>query len=117
MLEVQGCCGARSRRRCHPAAAGRIRRYLRRIAKAEADYYEANIERRLRAQGMDERQPIELAFQFKDHGLLELGSMTRHRRRREYVSTEHAINHAEEVLESPGLSNNEAQPLAISMTT
>jgi hypothetical protein len=29
---------------------------LRRIAKAEADYYETNIERRLRATGLDERQ-------------------------------------------------------------
>ena len=29
---------------------------LRRIAKAEADYYEANIERHLRAKGLDERQ-------------------------------------------------------------
>ena len=33
---------------------------LRRIAKAESDYYEANIERRLRAEGLDERQMIEL---------------------------------------------------------
>jgi hypothetical protein len=32
---------------------------VRRIAKAEADYYEANIERRLRASGLDERQLIE----------------------------------------------------------
>ena len=29
---------------------------LRRIAKAEAEYYETNIERRLRATGLDERR-------------------------------------------------------------
>jgi hypothetical protein len=39
---------------------------LRRIAKAEADYYEANVERRLRAQGLDERQLIELGTQLGD---------------------------------------------------
>ena len=46
---------------------------LRRIAKAEADYYEAHIERRLRAAGLDERQLIEIGTQLGDRviGLLE----------------------------------------------
>jgi hypothetical protein len=39
---------------------------LRRIAKAEADYYEANVERRLRAEGLDERQLIEVGTQLGD---------------------------------------------------
>jgi hypothetical protein len=46
---------------------------LRRIAKAEADHYETNIERRLRAKGLDERQLIEIGTQLGDRviGLLE----------------------------------------------
>jgi hypothetical protein len=41
---------------------------LRRIAKAEADYYEANIERRLRGAGLDERQLIEVGTRSKGRG-------------------------------------------------
>jgi hypothetical protein len=46
---------------------------LRRVAKAEADFYEANIERRLRATGLDEPQLIEFGTRFGDRviGLLD----------------------------------------------
>jgi len=88
---------------------------LRRIAKAEAGYYEANIERRLRAEGLDERQLIELGTELGDRviGLLERVLLMVYRRRREHVWTEHAINHVEEALESSGLQARVAQPPAI----
>ena len=75
---------------------------LRRIAKAEADYYEANIERRLRAEGLDERQLVELGTQLGDRviGLLER-VLRGYRRRRGHVWTEHAINHVEEAPRVP----------------
>jgi adenylate cyclase len=88
---------------------------VRRIAKAEADYYEANIERRLRTAGLDERQLIELGTQFGDRviGLLERVLLMVYRRRREHVWTEHAINHVEQALESSGLHERVPQPPAI----
>ena len=89
---------------------------LRRIAKAEADYYyEANIERRLRADGLDERQLIELGTRLGDRviGLLERVLLMVYRRRREHVWTEHAINHVEEALAGSGLPQGGAQPPAI----
>ena len=88
---------------------------LRRMAKAEADYYEANVERRLRAKGLDERQLIEIGTQLGDRvvGLLERVLLMVYRRRREHVWTEHAINHVEEALEGSGLQQRVAQPPAI----
>ena len=88
---------------------------LRRIAKAEADYYEANVERRLRAKGLNERQLIEIGTQLGDRviGLLERVLLMVYRRRREHVWTEHAINHVEEALEGSGLAERVAQPPAI----
>ena len=88
---------------------------LRRVAKAEADYYEANVERRLRAKGLDERQLIEIGTQLGDRviGLLERVLLMVYRRRREHVWTEHAINHVEEALEGSGLQQRVAQPPAI----
>ena len=88
---------------------------LHRIAKAEADYYEANIERRLRAAGLDERQLIELGTQLGDRviGLLERVLLMVYRRRREHVWTEHAINHVEEALESSGIQARVPHPPAI----
>ena len=88
---------------------------LRRIAKAEADYYEANIERRLRAEGLDERQLIEIGTQLGDRviGLLERALLMVYRRHREHLWTEHAINHVEEALEGSGLQQRMPQPPAI----
>jgi adenylate cyclase len=88
---------------------------LRRIAKAEADYYEANVERRLRAKGLDERQLIEIGTQLGDRviGLLERVLLMVYRRRREHVWTEHAINHVEAALETSGLQQRVPQPPAI----
>jgi adenylate cyclase len=88
---------------------------LRRIAKAEADYYEANVERRLRAKGLDERQLIEIGTQLGDRviGLLERALLMVYRRHREHLWTEHAINHVEEALERSGLEAHVPQPPGI----
>jgi adenylate cyclase len=88
---------------------------LRRIAKAEADYYEANVERRLRAEGLDERQLMEIGTQLGDRviGLLERALLMVYRRHREHLWTEHAINHVEEALEGSGLQQRLPQPPAI----
>ena len=81
---------------------------LRRIAKAEADYYEANIERRLRAKGLDERQLIELGTQLGDQviGLLERVLLTVYRRRREHVGPSAPSTMSRRHLRAP-VSNNE----------
>jgi adenylate cyclase len=88
---------------------------LRRIAKAEADYYEANIERRLRATGLDERRLIEFGTRLGDRivPLLERALLMLYRRHREHVWTEHAINHVEEALEGSGLQQRVPKPPAI----
>jgi adenylate cyclase len=88
---------------------------LRRIAKAEADYYETNIERRLRATGLDERRLIEFGTRFGDRiiGLLERTIFMIYRRHREHIWTEHAINHVEEALEGSGLEERLPRPPAI----
>jgi adenylate cyclase len=88
---------------------------LRRIAKAETDYYEANIERRLRARGLDERQLIEFGTRLGDRAVpsLERTLFMLYRRHREHVWTEHAINHVEEALEASGAQERMPQPPAI----
>jgi adenylate cyclase len=88
---------------------------LRRIAKAEADFYETNIERRLRATGLDERRLIEFGTRFGDRiiGLLERTIFLIYRRHREHIWTEHAINHVEEALEGSGLEQRVPRPPAI----
>ena len=87
----------------------------RRMAKAEADYYEANIERRLRATGLDEAQLIEFGTRLGDRvvGSLERAIFQLYRRHREHVWTEHAINHVEEALEGSGLRGRVPRPPAI----
>ena len=88
---------------------------LRRVAKAEAEFYEANIERRMRASGLDERQLIELGTELGNRvtGLLEAVLMMVYRRHREHVWTEHAVNHVEEALEGTGLEPRVPRPPAI----
>jgi adenylate cyclase len=88
---------------------------VRRIAKAEADFYEAGIERRLRASGLDERQLIEFGTRLGDRviGSLERAIFQLYRRHREHVWTEHAINHVEEALEGSGLRERVRRPPAI----
>jgi adenylate cyclase len=88
---------------------------LRRIAKAEADHYEAHIERRLRATGLDEPRLIEFGTRFGDRiiALLERALLQIYRRHREHIWTEHAINHVEEALEGSELAERVPHPPAI----
>jgi adenylate cyclase len=88
---------------------------LRRITKAEADFYEANVERRMRARGLDERQLIELGSDLGNRvaGLLEDVVLQVYRRHREHVWIEHAINHVEEALEGFGLEERVSRPPSI----
>jgi adenylate cyclase len=88
---------------------------LRRIAKAEADFYEANVERRHRAKGLDESQLIEFGTRFGARvvPLLERTLFMLYRRHREHVWTEHAINHVEEALQASGVQERVPQPPAI----
>jgi adenylate cyclase len=88
---------------------------LRRIAKAEADHYEANIERRLRGTGLQEQELIEFGSQFGNHviELLERTLLLVYRRHREHVWVEHAINHIEEALDASELQPRVPQPPAI----
>jgi class 3 adenylate cyclase len=88
---------------------------LRRIAKAEVEYYEANIEGRLRGKGLDERQLIEFSTRLGDRvtSSRERALLMIYRRHREHVWTEHAINHVEAALEEAGLQQRVPQPPAI----
>jgi adenylate cyclase len=88
---------------------------LRRITKAEAEFYEANVERRMRASGLDERQLIELGSDLGNRvaGLLEDVVLNVYRRHKEHVWIEHAINHVEEALEGSGQEERVPQPPSI----
>ena len=88
---------------------------LRRITKAEAEFYEANVERRMRASGLDERQLIELgsALGHRVAGLLEDMLVLVYRRHKEHVWIEHAINHVEEALEGSGVEERPPRPPSI----
>jgi class 3 adenylate cyclase len=88
---------------------------LRRTTKAEAEFYEANVERRMRARGLDERQLIELGSDLGNRvaGLLEDVVLQVYRRHKEHVWIEHAINHVEEALEGSGLEERVSRPPSI----
>jgi adenylate cyclase len=88
---------------------------LRRIAKAEVEYYEANIEGRLRAGGLDERQQIEFSTRLGDRitSSRERALLMIYQRHREHVWTDHAIGHVEAALEGAGLQERMPQPPAI----
>jgi adenylate cyclase len=88
---------------------------LRRIAQAEAELYEDQIEERLRRSGYDERQLLEFGARFGDQviGLLEHAITDIYRRHREHVWIEHSINHAEIAMERAGLFEKVERPPAI----
>jgi adenylate cyclase len=88
---------------------------LRRIAKAEVEYYEANIEGRFRERGLDERQQIEASTRLGDRitSSRERALLMIYRRHREHVWTDHAIGHVEAALEGAGLQERMSQPPAI----
>lgn len=88
---------------------------LRRIAQAEAELYEVQIEERLRRAGQDERQLLEFgaAFGARVIGLIERAISDIYFRHREHVWIEHSINHAEIAMERAGLFEKVERPPAI----
>lgn len=88
---------------------------LRRIAKAEAELYEAQIERRLRGSGMGEAELLEYSSRFGEKVIasLERALIDIYHRHREHVWIEHSISHAEIALEQAGLYQKVARPPAI----
>jgi adenylate cyclase len=87
----------------------------RRVAKAEAEFYEANIEERLRASGMTERELIEFGTVFGNRvsAALEKALVMVYRRHRVHAWTEHSVNHVEAALETEGVEGHNPQPPAI----
>lgn len=88
---------------------------LRRLAKAETELYEANIEERLRASGMTERELIEFGTDFGNRvsAALEKAVVMVYRRHRVHAWTEHSVNHVEAALEAEGIESHVPQPPAI----
>jgi adenylate cyclase len=86
-----------------------------RLAKAEAELYEANIEERLRASGMNERELIEFGTDFGNRvsAALERALIMVYRRHRVHAWTEHSVNHVEAALEAEGIESRIPQPPAI----
>jgi adenylate cyclase len=88
---------------------------VRRLAKAEAELYEANIEERLRATGMTERELIEFGTEFGNRvsAALERAVVMVYRRHRVHAWIEHSVNHVETALEAEGIESHVPQPPAI----
>jgi adenylate cyclase len=82
---------------------------LRRIAQAEAELFESEVEGRLRSAGLDERRLLEFGsdvgkriIEFLEGSLLAI-----YRRHREHIWIEHSTNHAEVALDQAGLQPRE----------
>jgi adenylate cyclase len=88
---------------------------VRRVAKAESELYEAEVEQRLRNSGLTEQQLIEFGSQFGDRLLPSFDRMllSFYRHHREHVWIEHAVNHAEAALEQMGQRPAVSDPPAI----
>jgi adenylate cyclase len=86
-----------------------------RLAKAEAELYEANIEERLRASGMTERELIEFGTDFGNRvsAALERALVMVYRRHRVHAWIEHSVNHVEAALDGEGIESHVPQPPAI----
>jgi adenylate cyclase len=88
---------------------------VRRLAKAETELYEANIEERLRASGMTERELIEFGTKFGNRvsAALERALVVVYRRHRVHGWIEHSVNHVEAALEAEGIESHVPLPPAI----
>jgi adenylate cyclase len=86
-----------------------------RLAKAEAELYEANLEGRLRASGMNERELIEFGTEFGNRVsvALERALVMVYRRHRVHAWTEHSVNHVEAALEAEGIESRIPRPPVI----
>jgi adenylate cyclase len=100
------------------AILGLVRVYadsLRRIAKAEAELYESEIEQPLRRSGSSEQQLLDYGAPFNVQVIasLERALLDIYRRQREHVWLEHCITHAETALERAGLYQKVEEPPSI----
>jgi adenylate cyclase len=88
---------------------------VRRLAKAEAELYEAKIEERLRASGRTERELIEFGTDFGNRvsAALERALVMVYRRHRVHAWIEHSVNHVEAALDAEGIESHVPQPPAI----
>jgi adenylate cyclase len=88
---------------------------VRRVAKAEVEFYEANIEEHLRASGMTQRELIEFSTVFGNRvsAALEKALVMVYRRHRIHAWTEHSVHHVEAALETEGIEGHIPQPPAI----
>jgi adenylate cyclase len=88
---------------------------LRRVAAAEAELYESQIEQPLRRSGLGEGELIEHGVTFGDRVIssLERALLGIYHRHRQHVWIEHSINHAEVALEQAGLFEKVPRPPAI----
>lgn len=79
-----------------------------RLAKAEAELYEAHIEERLRANGMNERELIEFGTDFGNRvsAALERALVMVYRRHRVHAWIEHSVNHVEAALDAEGIESH-----------
>jgi class 3 adenylate cyclase len=78
---------------------------LRRMAQAEAEVYEAEIEQRMRAGGSTERDLIQIGGQVgvRMAEMFEATLLGIYRRHRQHVWLDHSIAHIEIILEAKGL--------------
>ena len=88
---------------------------VHRVAKAEAELYEANIEERLRSSGMTERELMEFGTDFGNRvsAAVQKALVMVYRRHRVHVWIEHSVNHVEAALEAAGIQDYLPQPPAI----
>jgi adenylate cyclase len=87
----------------------------RRIAKAEAELFETEIEEPLRRSGRSEGELLDFGLRFggRVNAHLERTILDIYHRHREHIWIEHSINHAEIALERAGLFEKVAKPPAI----
>lgn len=88
---------------------------LRRLAKAEAEFYEANIEGKLRSSGLSEEQLMRFGSEFgaRVNDLREQAISMIYRRHREHVWFEHAIGHVESALDQSDVGARIPKPPSI----
>ena len=88
---------------------------MRRIAQAEAEVYETQIEERLRRSGLAERELIDFGARFGAQLIadLERAILDVYHRHREQIWIDHSINHAELALERAGLFEKVQKPPSI----
>ncbi|HYT78759.1 MAG TPA: adenylate/guanylate cyclase domain-containing protein [Actinomycetota bacterium] len=88
---------------------------LRRLAKAEAELYESEIEQPLRGSGRSEQQLLDYGAGVGNRMIpaLERALLDIYRRQRQHVWIEHRISHAEIALERAGLRQRVPRPPAI----